>query len=350
MRWGVAALAALGLFLVACDDEPTQLDDGEPGTATEAEDRDEGADSHTTARGDGVEVVTSVFALAALAERLAPGANVELLGARGQDPHDLGLSPGERRAIEDADVVVHMGDIGFQPQVAQAVRDTTAEVVSVADVVGEDELVHFDRDNADHSDADPGDTDPGDADPGDADPGDHGTTDPHVWLAPRLMTEVATAIGQAFAAADADHGEAYDESAAALADELAAAEDAIDERLSDCAHPRAVVGHEAWAYLLEPRGLQQVGISRASGHGEASPQRLAELADLIEAEGIPGVFAEPVEGRENAEALAAEADVELFEVDPLGVPADVDAWLERGYLELLMDQVDRFAEGMQCRA
>lgn len=324
MTRGLAVMVALLLALTACSDDPAEL-------ASESADQagDRGSPDEPdgdAALGQGLEAATSVFALAALAQDIAPAAEITLVGAGGQDPHSLELSPEDRRAIEDADVVLYMGELGFQPQVERAVADAAGQVVSAAEAVGEQRLL---------------------GGPGD-DPAEDGDPDPHVWLAPRLMSDVATAIGEAFARVDPDHADAYGEAATAAAEELEAAEAGIDARLSGCAHTRVVLGHEAWAYLLEPRGVEQVGVSGTGGHGGASPQRLAELADLIEEADLPGVFAEPVEGRAHAEAVAREADVELFEVDPLDAPADADEWLERGYLDLLMEQVDTFAAGLRC--
>lgn len=315
-------MVAIALLLTACGGDPSQ-----PAGADRAGDPDARDEPGGGTLGDGVEATTSVLALAALAQDIAPAADVGLIGAGGQDPHALELSPVDRRRIADADVVLYLGELGFQPQVEQAVGGATGQVVSAAEAVGPEHLL----------------------DEGSADGAEVAASDPHVWLAPRLMSDVATAIGEAFARADPDQADAYEAAAAATAEELAAAEAEIDARLSGCAHQRAVMGHEAWAYLLEPRGIEQVGVSGTGGHGEASPQRLAELADLIEDADIPGVFAEPVEGRENAEALAREAGVDVFEVDPLEVAADTGEWRQRGYLDLMWEQVDTFATGLRCQ-
>src|SRR3712207_475041 len=84
-----------------------------------------------------VRAVASVFSLAWIASQIAPHADLTVLGQQGQEPHDLELSPGDREAIETADVVLYMGDIHFQPQVEEAVASTEGEVLSVASVVGD---------------------------------------------------------------------------------------------------------------------------------------------------------------------------------------------------------------------
>jgi zinc transport system substrate-binding protein len=306
-----ALLAALLLAVSACAPDQLAGDAASPAAARQA--------------GGGVHIVTSVFALASLAQRVAPGAQVELLSVGGGDPHAMALTAGQRAAIAEADVVLHTGDIGFQPHVEQAVAAADGEVVSITEEVSHDALRQLAT--------------------GDG----HDALDPHVWLSPSHMTGVARAIAAATKAAGGAPGKALTDNAATLAGELTALEGEIERLLTGCAHRTALVDHEAWGYLLAPRGVTQRGISGAGGHGRAGPRRLAELADLIESQQLPGVFAQAGQARGSAAALAAEADVTRFEVDPLVIPDDPDAWLRRGYQKLLTAQAATFADGLACR-
>lgn len=277
--------------------------------------------------------VATVFPLAWIAEQVAPAADVAFLGARGQDPHDLELSPGDREAIETADVLVYMGELDFQPQVEQAVAGASGEVVSVADVAGAPRLLPFGED--DHAADD--ETDHAD---------EHAAVDPHAWFDAGIMADVARQVGEAFAAADPDHTDEYAANAEAVAGELEALQAEVDELLDQCRFDTVIVSHDAYAYLLTPRGLRQEGISGAGGHGEASPHRLAELTERIREQGIPAIAAEPLEGRADAEVLAGESGAELVEIDPLEV-AD-DEQLAAGYPEALREQAESFATALDC--
>jgi zinc transport system substrate-binding protein len=262
---------------------------------------------------------------------------VTFLSAGGADPHDLELSPGDRALLETADVVLYMGDLDFQPQVERAVQDARGEVIDVRAVAGDEALIAFD--DLGHDDVH-GDDDHGHDD-------DHGEYDPHMWFDAALMADVVIEIGAAFGRIDAERAQAYEDNAAGLRDELLALDEELDALLSDCRFDTAIVSHEAYAYLLQPRGLAQEGISGAGGHGEASPQRIAELSARIQEEGIPALLAEPLHGRSDAEALASESGVELLTIDPLEIAGDED--FDRGYLELLREQGEQFATALDCR-
>lgn len=291
--------------------------------------------------GSGLSVATPLFPVSWMAEQLAPGAEVHFLLAGGGDPHDLELSPSERELLETADVVAYAGDLDFMPQFESAVPSAGGEVVSLAQVAGDDRLLRFDHDDRD----DDHDDDHAGSRSGGSDRGG-GEIDPHLWFDPAVMDDTAAALGDALATADPDRADAYGDAAAELAAELDDLSGEVDARLSACAHDTVIISHEAYAYLLEPRGISQEGISSAGGHGEASPRRLAELSERIVAEGIPAVAAEPLHGRADAEALAAEAGVDIVEVNPLEDVSDDE--YERGYPRLLLDQVDSFARVLGC--
>lgn len=265
-------------------------------------------------------VVTTVFPLSWMAQQIAPEAALTFLGAGGHDPHDVELGTQDRVALEQADVVAHVGPVAFQPQVEDALGDRTDGVVSILDVLGEGAFLAARDDDR---------------------------LDPHIWFAPALMADVAAALGEALAAADAEAAAGYRERARAVDAQLRALNVELDQILSDCEHDEAVVSHEAYAYLLVPRGLDQHGVAGVDPEGGASPAALAELADRIRAEGITAVLAEPIEGRADAEALAREADVALLDIDPLESVTPEQA--ARGYPALLREQAQTFATALDCR-
>lgn len=284
--------------------------------------------------GEGLTVVATVFGLGWIAAQVAPGAEHEILGARGDDPHDLELTPGDRALLERADVVLYVGELGFQPHVETVLGEREGVTVSARAVAGDGALLALDRDG-EHD----GETDHGDE-------GGHDGWDPHLWFDAAVMATVAEATGEALAEADPAGAEGYRARARALHDELAALDTELDATLDGCAHDTAIVSHEAYAYLLAPRGLAQEGISGAGGHGEASPRDLAELSERIRAESIPAVLAEPVEGRADAETLAREAGVEVLDIHPLETASAAE--FARGYVALLREQGETFARALAC--
>lgn len=51
------------------------------------------------------------------------------------------ITPGQRAATAGADVVLFAGDIGYQPQLEQAVDSAGGQIVSLTDVAGPERLL-----------------------------------------------------------------------------------------------------------------------------------------------------------------------------------------------------------------
>jgi len=292
-----------------------------------------GCGGSRSTEGERVSSVATVFPLAWLAEQIAPDAALTNLATRGGDPHGLELGPQDRVSLEQADVVVYLGQIDFQPQVEEAVAASTTQVVSAAEVVGENALLLAEADSHDQGEG----------------AGDHEAevADPHLWFDPGLMAAVGEAVGQAFAEVDPVGAAQYRANASSAAEDLRGLEEEIATILSNCEHQQAIVSHEAYGYLLAPHALEQQGIAGIDPESGASPAELAALVEEIRAEDIPAVLAEPVEGRADAEALAAEAGVDLLEISSLESATEEEQ--QSGYPELLRQQALAFAQALRCR-
>jgi len=320
--------------------------------------------SQATGSEDGVTAFSSVYALSWIAQQVAPDAELTALGAGG-DPHDVDLSSEQREAVESSDVVLYLGDIEFQPQVEEAVAESSGQVVSAAEVVGEDALLqgeehghdeegeehaaeeseehaegseleeHADEEGGEHADEEGGEHADDDA-----------VVDPHLWFSAALMAQVAEAAAEAFAAADPDGAETYRANAQGVAAELTELDGELAALYDDCERDEAIVSHEAYAYLLEPYGKSQVGIAGVAPEAGATSADITSLVEEVRAEGITTVLAEPEEGRADAETLARETGIDLVEISPLESVSAEEA--ELGYPALLRQQAEAFATAFGC--
>jgi len=327
MRW-LSPLVLLALLAPACG--------GGDATATSAADP---TDVEEASAAD-LQAVAAVYPLAWVAAQVAPEAEVNLLNQGSQEAHDLDISPPQRAAIETADVVLYTGGIDYQPQVEEAIPAAQGQVVNAAEVAGEEALLAASTEAHAHDDE-------GDDHADEGDRVEEGGVDPHLWFDSAIMAEVAGATGEAVATADPDNAEAYRQNAAAVSDEMAALGADLDSLLGgDCRFDEAIVSHAAYAYLLEPYDTTQHAVTNVSAEGDAAAGELAEIVGEIEEEGFTHVLAEPVEGREGAEAVATETGVELLEIFPLDAVTDDQA--ATGLPDLIRAQAEAFATALGC--
>jgi zinc transport system substrate-binding protein len=230
-------------------------------------------------------VVASAYPLAEAAERVGGRlVDVRDLTPPGVEPHDLELAPDDLAAIVGADLVVYVG-AGFQPAVEDAVGQAEGRALDVLSVVPTLRV--------------------------------GGAIDPHVWLDPERFADVVRALAEALAEMDPAHRATYRQNADAYVGELRAIDEAYRAGLASCRSRLLVVSHAAFGYLARAYGLRQEAITGLSPESEPDPARLAELRDLVRAEGVTTVFTEELVSPAVARALAEEAGVRTAVLSPL---------------------------------
>ena len=259
---------------------------------------------------DDDKVVAAFYPLAWVTEQVAGGhVDVSNLTQPGGEPHDLELSIRETADVERAGLVVY--EKGFQPSVDAAVdQNAEGDVLDVTDVV-------------------------------DLRPGD-----PHFWLDPLLMADVADAVADRLSGLDPDHAEEYAANAADTRRELEALDQEYADGLSDCALDTIVVNHDAFGYLAR-YGLHVEPIIGLTPDAEPTPADLAQLQDLVRDDGITTVFAESLGSRKAADSLAADLGVDVAVLDPIEGLSDRTS--DEDYLSLMRQNLARLQEANQCR-
>ena len=253
-----------------------------------------------------VDVAVGFYPYEFVASRVG-GDDVDVLNLTepGAEPHDLELTPRQVAGVGEADLVVYSK--GFQPAVDEAVQQQAGD--RALDVLTTVEL----REGAEHQ--------------GEQD-GAHeqeGGSDPHVWLDPVRLATIADAVADELAERAPDRAEGFRARAAALRAELDALDGEMKAGLGSCERTQVVTSHDAFGYLTEAYGLEQVPVIGLSPDADPSPKRLREIAELARASGVTTVFFEELVSPKVAQALAREVGAKATVLSPLeGPPEDGD--------------------------
>jgi zinc/manganese transport system substrate-binding protein len=144
---------------------------------------------------------------------------------------------------------------------------------------------------------------------------EHGRCDPHVWTDSKNVMIWSTNIAEAFAAADPDNAETYRANATAYVDQLTALDTEVRGIFSVITDDRRILvtNHEFFGYFAHAYHFEVVGtvISGGSTLAEPDPQELADLVTLVEAEGVPAIFAEISANDRLAEVIASETGINV---------------------------------------
>lgn len=319
-------------------------------------------------------VLTSVYPIQYLTERIGSDLiTVESITPPGADAHHVELSPAKVNALGSAEVVIYAK--GFQNAIDEAIEANPAQnVVDIAPMVqllpvidtdddhGQSDEDH-DHDHAqsvddhdhdhDHHDQDHADEhhdhaqseDKHDHDHEHTHDHDHGGLDPHFWLDPHRMAHAATAIGQALAKAYPEHAQVFTQNAATVAKEMNDLSTELVSATQQCKQNSFVTAHQAFGYLADRAGLQQIGMSDIDPEAAPSPARLAEIATIIKDRGIKTVFSEHLIDPKVAQTLAHDLGVSTATLDPLENQNNPT----KDYVAVMKENIATLHQALECQ-
>jgi zinc transport system substrate-binding protein len=274
--------------------------------------------------GDGrPQVVAAFYPLFEAAQRVGGDlVQVRNLTPAGSEPHDIELNTRQVDQIEDAAVLLYLGR-GFQPAIEEAAERAKGTKVDVLSTLG-----GLRRAGAGDRDLE---------------------VDPHVWLDPRNQRAIVATVAGALSEADPANRAAYEANAGAYTRELDELDAAFVAGLATCQRRVLVTAHEAFGYLAARYGLTQEALAGLEPESEPTPQRLADLAGRVRADGTTTIFYETLVSPRVAESLAREAGVGTAVLDPIEGLTDADAKAGRTYISAMQENLAAIRSALGCR-
>lgn len=139
----------------------------------------------------------------------------------------------------------------------------------------------------------------------------------HVWVSPELATRQADNIARALSRADPDNAARYAANTSAYNAKLSDVAQRMKSGLAPFAGQPIVTLHDTFPYFAKEFGLDIVGvIEREPGH-EPSAKQLAAMVDLVRANNIKVILAEPQYPDSAAQTVARETGAMVCRVDPV---------------------------------
>lgn len=291
-----------------------------------------------------VTVVAGAYPFAYVVERIGGTmVDVDNLTQPGVEPHDVELTAKQLGALTEADLVVYLH--GFQQQLDDGLDETdlpdearldVADVVDLLDATDDGHTEHSADDHADEHDGEDGDEHDH----------DHGGTDPHVWLDPQRMTQIADAVADRLAEIDPDNADAYRANADKLDQDLTTLDQEFRTGLKTCETRSFVTSHAAFGYLADAYDLTQIPIAGIEPNTEPSTQQLATIVDLVKNEGITTIFTEELTSPRTADTIARETGATTAVLSPIEGLTDDTA--DEDYFSLMRENLAALQEANRC--
>lgn len=233
-------------------------------------------------------VTTSIKPLELLAAPVTAGVSVpQLLLQQDQDPHNLALRPSERHALENADLVLWVGQMLELP-LAKALTGRTGAVLTVQELDGLRLL---------STDAGP---------------------DPHVWLDTRNARLVTQSLALALGELDPEHAARYQGNADAFATELDMLDQELQTLFTGLEQREWAVYHHALGYFQQQFGLREPQALTDSENTAPGVRSVLALRERLAADATICLLIEPGVNEGQLRNLLAPLELRLVSVDLLG--------------------------------
>jgi zinc transport system substrate-binding protein len=271
-------------------------------------------------------VIATIKPIHSLVAMVMQGAGQpSLLIGTGASPHTYSLKPSDARALEQADVIVWVGE-GLETFLVKPLRTLAkrARVIEVAEAPGVALLpyrgtgaweAHGHGHGHEHGSTRGHDT--------------HAVADMHIWLDAANAQAIVQAVAAALIEADAGRAELYRANVSQAVARLQTLDDDLRQTLKPLAGRPYVVFHDAYQYLEHRYGLSPVGSITVNPDRQPGAQRVAAIREKIVAGGAVCVFAEPQFEPKLVRTLTDGTKARIGVLDPdggIGVPAGPDAY------------------------
>jgi zinc transport system substrate-binding protein len=173
--------------------------------------------------------------------------------------------------------------------------------------------------------------------------------DPHIWLDPALAKIEVANIEKGFEKIDPKDAIYFQANAAKLSQELDALNQEYKAGLANCQRKDFVTSHAAFGYLAAAYGLNQVAISGVSPDEEPSPQKLAEITDLVKKQNIKIIFFESLVSPKLSQTIANETGATTMMLDPIEGITDNDLKAGHTYLTVMQQNLSALREALECK-
>lgn len=173
--------------------------------------------------------------------------------------------------------------------------------------------------------------------------------DPHIWLDPVSAKHEAENIEKGFEQADPKNISYYQKNLEELNREFEKLDMEYKNGLKNCMIRDFITSHTAFGYLAARYNINQVAISGILPDEEPSPQKMAEISDLVKKEDIKIIFFENLVSPRLSETIANESGAKTETLDPIEGLSSVMIKNEENYFTVMKKNLTKLEEALQCK-
>lgn len=259
-------------------------------------------------------IYTSIYPLQFIAEQITGNtATVSSIYPPGVDAHSYEPTTKEITDIARSDVFIYLGANmeGFAEATVQALQ---SHHIIFIELGKHSELFLHHQNNGEDS---------------------HSDLDPHIWLDPLRMIDMASLIKEELIELAPEHEDLFENNFNALQQELHELDDLFLKTLETKSRKDIIVAHAAYGYWEERYDIKQIPISGISAGGEPSQKELTEIVELAKEKNIEYVIFEQNSSDRVSTIIKEHLGADALYLHNLEVLTDEDIENNEDYLSLM---------------
>lgn len=279
-------------------------------------------------------IYTTVYPLTYFAERIGGDyVKVSSIYPPGANEHHFEPTQKDMMNLAESDLFFYIG-LNLEPfaeNAEKSLANEKVEFINTSENVPQDQLHtahHEDEEEHEHDH-------------------DHGDFDPHIWLSPKIAKSLALTIKDSLVEKLPEQEATFTENYNTLVEEL----DDLDKQLTNMAKGAKTktffVSHEAFGYIAEEYGLEQVGISGLNSQDEPSQKELTKLVDLGKELNIKYIFFEQNVSSNVASVIQKEIGAKSLTLHNLSVLTEDDIKNNETYFTLMKKNIESLQQALK---
>lgn len=285
-------------------------------------------------------VYTTVYPLTYFVERIGGEyVNVSSIYPPGANEHHFEPTQKDMMKLADSDLFFYIG-LNLEPFIEKAEKSLANEKVQFINTSAnvpkeqlhtsthehdEHEHEHEDEHNDEHN---------------------HGDIDPHIWLSPTIAKSLAQTIKEELVKKLPEQEKTMTENYNQLVKELDDLNNQYAEMAKNAKTKTFFVSHEAFGYIAEEYGLEQVGIAGLNSQDEPSQKELTKLVDLAKELNIQYIFFEQNVSSNVAKVIQKELGAKSLTLHNLSVLTEEDIQNNETYFTLMEKNIENLKQAL----
>ncbi|MBC7961055.1 MAG: zinc ABC transporter substrate-binding protein [Vallitaleaceae bacterium] len=280
-------------------------------------------DNETVTASHKLKVTTSFYAMYDFAKKIGgDSVLVTNLVPSGIEPHDWEPTPNDIVNLERAQVFIYNGD-GLETWTDKILQTLENKDLIVVEASKDLALIES------------------------SDPAELLQYDPHLWLNPLLAKKQMEAIKNTFVKADPNNKDIYEKNYTANAEEMDRLDAQYKAAVATFSKKDIIVAHQAFGYLCEAYGLNQVAIEGLSADFEPTPDKMVEIIEFAKANDVKTIFFETLVSPKVAETIAEEVGADTAVLNPIEGLNEEEMSQGADYFSIMRENLEALKKALQ---